>query len=77
MPESLPLEEGMHWQVIQRTQVPSYAMSTPCLQHGVGGDEGAVDVEDGFVEERRRLLLPDLEPGLIEDILEGLDVVGW
>ena len=47
----------------------------PLLAARAGGDECAVDVEEGFVEEVRRLLLPDLEPGLIEDILEGLDVV--
>ena len=46
------------------------------LAAGAGGDEGAVDVEDGLVEEVGRLLLPDLESGLIEDVLEGLDVVG-
>jgi ABC-type methionine transport system permease subunit len=48
----------------------------PLLAAGAGGDECAVDVEDGFVEEVGRLLLPDLEPGLIEDILKALDVVG-
>ena len=41
-----------------------------------GGDQRAVDVEDGLVEELRRLLTPDLQPGLIEDVLEGLDVLG-
>ena len=41
-----------------------------------GGDEGAVDVDDGLVEEVGRLLFPDLDAGLIEDVLEGLDVVG-
>ena len=46
------------------------------LAAGAGGDEGAVDVDDGLVEELGRLLLPDLEPGLIEDVLQGLDVVG-
>ena len=46
------------------------------LAAGAGGDEGAVDVDDGLVEEVGRLLFPDLDPGLIEDVLEGLDVVG-
>jgi hypothetical protein len=41
-----------------------------------GGDERAVDVEDGLVEEVGRLLLPDFDPHLIEDVLKGLDVVG-
>src|SRR5207249_3755134 len=48
----------------------------PLLAAGAGGDEGAVDVEDGLLEELGGLLLPDLEPGLIEDILEDLDIVG-
>src|SRR6202022_354872 len=48
----------------------------PLLGARAGGDEGAVDVEEGLVEEVGRLLLPDLESGLIEDVLEGLDVVG-
>ena len=43
----------------------------PLLATGAGGDACAVDVEDGFVEEVGRLLLPDLQPGLIEDIPEG------
>jgi hypothetical protein len=42
---------------------------------GPGGDERAVDVENGLVEEVGWLLLPDLESDLIEDVLEGLDVV--
>ena len=46
------------------------------LAAGAGGDEGAVGVDDGLVEEVGRLLFPDLDPGLIEDVLEGLDVVG-
>jgi hypothetical protein len=37
---------------------------------------GTSDLEEGFVEEVGRLLLPDLQPGLIEDILKDLDVVG-
>jgi hypothetical protein len=41
-----------------------------------GGDERSVDVENGLVEEVGRLSFPDLDPGLIEDVLEGLDVVG-
>ena len=46
------------------------------LAAGAGGDQGAVDVDDGLVEEVGRLLVPDLDPGLIEDVLEDLDVVG-
>jgi hypothetical protein len=41
-----------------------------------GGDERAIDVEDRLVEEIGGLLAPDFEPGLIEDVLKGLDVVG-
>src|SRR5512135_2460576 len=41
-----------------------------------GGHQGAVDVEHGLIEERGRLLSPERDPGLIEDVLEGLDVVG-
>ena len=46
------------------------------LAAGAGGDERAVDVDDGLVEEVGRLLFPDLDAGLIEDVLEGLDIVG-
>src|SRR5207248_6936445 len=46
------------------------------LASGTRGDEGAVGVENGLVEEVGRLLFPDLDPGLIEDVLEDLDVVG-
>ena len=46
------------------------------LAAGAGGDERAVDVEDGLVEEAGGLLLPELDPRLIEDVLEGLDVLG-
>src|SRR5512144_78926 len=46
------------------------------LAAGPGGDERAIDVEDGLLEELGGLLLPDLDPCLIEDVLEGLDVVG-
>ena len=45
------------------------------LAAGAGGDEGAVHVEDGLVEELGRLLFPDLDPGPIEDVLEDLDVL--
>jgi hypothetical protein len=41
-----------------------------------GGDQRAVDIEHGLVEEVGGLLLSDLDPGLIEDVLGGLDVVG-
>ena len=41
-----------------------------------GGHEGAVDVDDGLVEEAGRLLFPELESDLIEDVLECLDVIG-
>ena len=40
-----------------------------------GGHEGAVDVDDGLVEELGRLLAPELEPGLIEGVLQDLDVL--
>jgi hypothetical protein len=43
---------------------------------GAGGNKCPVDVKHGLVEEVGRLLLPDLDPGLIEDVLEGLDVLG-
>jgi hypothetical protein len=46
------------------------------LATGAGGDEGTINIEDGLVEEVGRLLFPDLDPGLIEDVLECLDVVG-
>ena len=38
-----------------------------------GGDQRAVDVEHGLVEEVGRLLLPDLELDLIEDVPEGVE----
>ena len=41
-----------------------------------GGHERAVDIEHGLGEEVGRLRLPDLDPRPIEDVLEGLDVVG-
>ncbi len=43
---------------------------------GAGGDQRAVGIEDGLVEEVGRLLAPEFEPSLIEDVLEGFDVVG-
>ena len=43
---------------------------------GAGGDQRAVGIEDGLVEEVGRLLGPEFEPSLIEDVLEGFDVVG-
>jgi hypothetical protein len=46
------------------------------LATGTGGYECAVGIEDGLVEELGRLLLPDLEADLIEDVLEGFDVLG-
>ena len=48
----------------------------PLLGARAGGDQGAIGVEDRLVKVRRGLFAPDLDPGLIEDILEGLDVVG-
>src|SRR5512135_3185072 len=46
------------------------------LAAGPGGDQRTVDVEHGLVEELGWLLSPELEPGLIEDVLEDLDVLG-
>ena len=48
----------------------------PCLQPAPVATSVPSTSSDGLVEEVGRLLLPDLEPGLIEDVLEGLDVVG-
>jgi hypothetical protein len=45
------------------------------LAAGAGDDEGAIDVEDGLVEELGRLLPPDLQSCPIEGVLEGLDIV--
>ena len=44
------------------------------LAAAAGGDQGAVHVDDGLVEEGGGLLRPDLEPGLVDDVLQGLDV---
>ena len=49
-------------------------MSTPCFALGVGGDEGAVDVDDGLVEEGGGLLGPDAEPGPVDGVHEVEDV---
>ena len=38
------------------------------LALGVGGDEGAVGVEDRLVEERGGLLGPDPQPGLVDGV---------
>ncbi len=43
---------------------------------GAGGDEGAIDVDDGLVKEVGGLLLPDFDADQIEDALEGLDIIG-
>src|ERR1044071_267183 len=40
---------------------------------GVGGDQGAVGVEDGAVEEGIGLASPDVEADLVEDVLERVD----
>src|SRR5262249_52417872 len=40
-----------------------------------GGDQRAVDVEHGLIEELGRLLVPELDPGSIEDILKDLDIL--
>ena len=62
----------------QRVIAPGAVVSDvhALLAARTGGDERAVDVEDGLVEEVGRLLLPDFDPCLIEDVLKGLDVVG-
>ena len=44
------------------------------LALGVGGDEGAVDVDDRLVEERVGLLFPDAESGLVDGVHEVEDV---
>src|SRR3982751_4115269 len=46
----------------------------PALAAGVGGDEGAVGVEDGAVEEPRGLFGPDAAAGAVEGLHEGQDV---
>jgi hypothetical protein len=62
----------------QRVITPSAVIGdiNALLAARAGGDESAVGIDDGLVEEVRRLLFPDLDPGLIEDILKGLDIVG-
>ena len=47
----------------------------PCpLALGVGRDEGAVGVEDGFLEELGRLLGPDPQPRLVDGVHQSHDV---
>src|SRR3954454_17883410 len=53
---------------------PLVGQVDPPLALGVGGDEGAVGVEDGAVEELRGLLGPDAAADAVEGVHEGQDV---
>ena len=44
------------------------------MQTAAGGGERAVGVDEGLLEEVGGLLLPDPQPGLVEDLHEPLDV---
>jgi hypothetical protein len=53
---------------------PVVADVHPLLATPGGADEGAVHVEDGPPEEVDGLLGPGLDPGVVEDVLKGVDV---
>src|SRR4051812_49652280 len=53
---------------------PLVGQVDPPLAPGIGGDEGAIGVEDGAVEELRRLFGPDAAADAVEGLHEGQDV---